>query len=140
MFMYRGTGFAVLVFTFLAAPFEAAPQNAKFANLKFSREEVDLLKAIDKIEKAAGVTESMLKATPFIEIFTSLSPHEMLITVTMNDWDRIGPALKAMGQIKACKVSEEIALFVVENGNDKQKHPNKAFFEQLRKRYDNGCQ
>jgi hypothetical protein len=140
MFTCRGVGFAVVIITLLAAPSNAAQQDVKFAGLKFSREEVELLKTIDKIEKAAGVTESMLKATPFIEILTSLSPHEMLITVTMNDWDRIGPALKAMGQIKACKVSGEIALFVVENGNNKQKHPNKAFFEQLRERYDNGCQ
>jgi hypothetical protein len=130
---------AIALSLFVLGTARAAPQEAKFKNLRFSKEELELLKDIKKIEDAAAVTQSLLKATPFIQIFASTTPLEMAITVTTNDWDRIGPAVSAMGKIRACKISGEIAAFRADNLADRKKHPNPAFFEQLRTRYDVGC-
>jgi len=110
-----------------------------FSNLRFSKDEVELLRTIDQIEDAAGVTSSLLKATPFIQLLASLDPKEMAITVATNEWERIGPALKALGTIKACKISGEITLFLAENGTNRAKNPNRAFFTRLQQQYGGGC-
>lgn len=87
----------VMLIVSLAAQTELFSQQAKFKDLKFSKEEVELLKRWKQIEDGATIASSMLKATPFVELFTATKPHEQLVTVTMNDWDLIGAAIKGLG-------------------------------------------
>lgn len=114
-------------------------EDTKFTGLKFSLEEVELLRVLKRIEDAATVTQSMLRAVPFVQVLSSSAPQDLLVTVTMNDWELIGPAIAAMGKIRACRVSSEIALFQLEHATDRRKHPNRQFFEEMRQRYDPGC-
>jgi hypothetical protein len=116
-----------------------ARSDTVFSNLKFSSEEVELLRTIKQVEDTAGVSASLLKAKPFIDLLTSSHPLELAVTVVANDWDQIGSALKALGTIKSCKISAEIAAFKVEYGNNRAKHPNRAFFDSLQKRYGTAC-
>jgi hypothetical protein len=116
------------------------PKNeAKFENIKFSKEEIELLKRIKQIEDAAHVSASMLKTAPFIQLFSSPSPQELAITIFTNDWDEIGPALRGLGKAKACQVVKEIDLFSVDVVGEPEKNPNASFFSALRSRYDQGC-
>jgi hypothetical protein len=137
--LYYRTGAWTLVVSFIVFNASLLAQEAKFRDLKFSKEEIGLLKRIKQIEDGAQVSTSMLKAAPFVQIFSSNSAHDLVITIFTNDWDKIGPALQALGKIKACQVVKEIDLFTVDVGNDAKKHPNTAFFSALRNRYDQGC-
>src|SRR5262249_25962429 len=113
-----------------------AQKQPKFKDLKFSKDEVELLKRIKQIEDGANVSTSMLKTAPFIQIFSSTSPEDLVITIFTNDWDQIGPALKALGKIKSCQVVKEIDLFTVDVAGEPAKNPNAGFFGALRSRYD----
>ena len=63
----------------------------------------------------------------------------MAITVTTNEWEQIGPALKALRTIKSCKISGLIAEFLADNTTNRTKNPNRAFFVRLGERYNAGC-
>ena len=112
---------------------------AKFSNVRFTTSEITLLRRIKAIEDGANVSSSMLKAVPFVQIFTSTSPQEIAVTISVNDWDLIGSALQSLGKIKACQVVKEIDLFVVDSVDSPTKYKNSAFFDALRRRYDQGC-
>jgi hypothetical protein len=123
-----------------AAMPETARGDGTSSKLRFSREEVELLRTIRQVEDAAGVTASLLKAKPFIDVLTSLNPMDMTITIATNDWDRLGPALKDLSTIEACKISGEIAGFLADYGSNRAKNPNRSFFNKLQARYDDRCQ
>lgn len=130
---------AVFLATLCVAVAMPATARGETTTLRFSREEVDLLRTIRQVEDAAGVTASLLKAKPFIDVLTSLNPMDMTITIATNDWDRLGPALKDLSTIEACQISSQITGFIADYGSNRVKNPNRSFFNRLQARYADRC-
>ncbi|MGY3547350.1 hypothetical protein [Bradyrhizobium sp. USDA 4469] len=108
-------------------------------DVKFSKEEMTLLKRLDQIQKGAGVSSSMLKATPFIQLFGSPAPVDVAITIVTNDWDKIFGALKSLKKVQACQTVKEIDLWKDADGNDYSSSKSQSFFEQVRAQADTEC-
>jgi len=115
----------------------AAPQ--KIVDLKFSKEELALLKRLDQIQSGAGIASSMLKAAPFVQLFGSPAPVDVAITIGTNDWDLIFGSLKALKKIQACKTVEEIDLWKDVDGNSYSSPKSETFFTTLRAQANSEC-
>jgi hypothetical protein len=108
-------------------------------NLKFSKEELQLLKRLDQIQKGAGLSSSMLKTAPFILLFGSPSPEDVAITIATNDWDKILGALKSLQKIQACETVKDIDLWKEVDDNSYSSPASEAFFTTLREKAEAAC-
>lgn len=133
----RGAAFAAGLVLGLA--FKTAYAATEISGLRFSNEEVALLKDLDRIQSGAGVASSMLKAAPFIQLFSSPNPVDVAITITTNDWDKILGAIQALQKIAACKTSETIAFWKDVDGNNYSSKKSEEFFSQILSKADAEC-
>jgi hypothetical protein len=117
----------------------AAPPKPKIEGMKFSKEELDLLKVLDQIQRGAGVASSMLKAAPFLTLFGSPAPLDVAITITTNDWDKIYDSVSAVKKLAACKTAEQIDTWKDVDGNSYSSTKTETFFTTLRSRADSVC-
>lgn len=120
-----------------AAP--AAPETPQIEGLKFSEPELKLLKRLNQIQAGAGIASAMLKAAPFVQIFSSPAPADVAITIGTSDWDKIFGALKGLNKIQACKTVEEIDLWKEVDGNSYATEKSKEFFTEVRSKAQKGC-
>jgi hypothetical protein len=115
----------------------AAPP--KIEGLKFSKEELVLLKRLDQIQSGAGIASSMLKAAPFVQLFGSPAPLDVAITIGTNDWNKIFASLRSLKKIQACKTVEEIDLWKDADGNSYSSQQSEDFFTTLRDQATSEC-
>jgi hypothetical protein len=107
--------------------------------VKFSKNEILLLKRLDQIQTGANVLKSMLKAAPFAQLVGSTSLIDMTITVSTNDWDQIFGALTALNKIESCKTVEAIDLWKEVDGNEFSSAETETFFKRIRSKADTRC-
>lgn len=119
-------------------PVQAVSQPS-LSDLKFSAAEIELLKRINQIETGAGIASTMLKAAPFITLFSSPNPMDVAITIGTNDWDKIYGSLTALQKISACKIVEAIDLWHDADGNDYSSNETELFFSTVKQKADRGC-
>lgn len=112
---------------------------AAATNVSLSKEEVELLKRLDQIQTGAGISSSMLKAAPFITLFASPAPSDLLITIGTNDWDLIYGSLKGLDKIASCKTTEAIDMWKDVDGNEYSSTESKDFFSEIRASASDGC-
>jgi hypothetical protein len=138
-FRRSSTAFAAISLSvlFSISAVVGAPPDIK--NISFSREELALLKRLDQIQTGAGVSSSMLKAAPFVQLFGSPEPVDVAITIATNDWDKIFGALKGLKKIQACQTVKEIDLWKDADGNSYSGPKSENFFNQLRAQADSEC-
>lgn len=120
---------------FLNSTYAADP----IKGLKFSKEELELLKRLDQIQSLAGISSTMLKAAPFFELFSSPDPVDVAITIGTNDWDKISGALAGLQKIQSCKTVEEIDTWKDVDGNSFSSSKSEAFFTELRSKANSRC-
>lgn len=84
-------------------------------SLTLSAEEIDLLQRLDRIQQGARVVSTTFRATPIIQLLSSPRPSGLVITLTTNEWSKIGGALGAMQKIEACTVRDVITLWMIHN-------------------------
>ena len=119
----------------LSIAFAAAPVEG----LKFSKEELQLLKRIDQIQSGAGIASTMLKTAPFVQLFSAPEPADVAITLATNDWDMIGAALSGLQKIQACKTVEAIDFWKEVDGNQYSNPKSEAFFTEVRAQANSKC-
>jgi hypothetical protein len=130
---------ALSLILFSSAPFPLMAKDQEIKGLKFSQKELQLLKDIDRIESGAGMAATMLKVSPFVMLFGSPSPVDVAITVTTNDWDKIGGSLSNLQKIASCKIVETIDYWIDVDGNSYSNPNSKLFFETMRSKANKGC-
>jgi hypothetical protein len=108
--------------------------------IQFSREDLEVLKDLKNMEDSAGIASSVLKAQPFIDLLNSTSAADLLITVTMNDWDKMPAAVRNIRKVAACKMYEVVSTHLSSYLSDRVP-TGKAltFFKTLERMYDAGC-
>jgi hypothetical protein len=109
------------------------------SDLRFSKEELALLKRLDQIQTGAGIASSMLKAAPFVELLASSDPVEVAITVTTNDWNQIYGALTGLKKVAACKTVEEIDYWKDVDDNNYSSPKTEKFFTEVRSKANSSC-
>ena len=109
------------------------------AGVKFTKVEIALLKRLDQIQSGAGLASTMLKAAPFLALFSSPAPEDVAVTITGNDWDKIYGALTGLKKIQACATRDAIVTWHDVDGNDYSSDGTRTFFEDVRKKADDGC-
>jgi hypothetical protein len=134
-------GIFVVVASWIGCLMPPAPglSQGAISNLKFSKTELDLLKDINNVAAAAGVSTTILKLSPFIALFSSPSPVDVAITVTTNDWDKIGGALSTIKQASACKIAEMIFSWSEIDDNKYSSKQTETFFKQIKSKSDSVC-
>ena len=108
-------------------------------SFSLSKPEIALLKRLNQIEVGAGISKTMLKAAPFVSLFSSTSPIDVAVTLTTNDWDQILGALTALGKLNACKTVEAIDLWKDVDGNEYSSSASERFFARIRSKASSQC-
>jgi hypothetical protein len=108
-------------------------------NVKFSAAEIALLKRLNQIQTGAGISSTMLKAAPFVQLFASPAPVDVGITIATNDWDQISASLKGLKKIEECKTVEAIDSWRDIDENNFSSTKTEKFFSELRARANAGC-
>lgn len=112
-------------------------EDAAITGLKFSSEEVDLIKKLNLVQLGGNLGATMFKATPIAQLVTSLNPTEMLITVATGDWDSIFGALGKLRGITACEIVMNIDLWEVTEKYSSDK--TRQFFDRIKRNADSKC-
>jgi hypothetical protein len=124
---------------FAIAQLAALAAETPLANVKFSADEITLLKRINQIQTGAGMAMTVLKASPFVTLMGSPNPIDMAITIGSNDWDQIYGSLTALQKISACQIVKEIDLWHDADGNSYSSAASEQFFSNLRHKADRDC-
>ena len=135
--LLRGACAALLLLSLGSAAW--ADDEPTLSGVKFSKAEIALLKRLDQIQSGAGLASTMLKAAPFLALFSSPAPEDVAVTITGNDWDKIYGALTGLKKIQACATRDAIVTWHEVDGNDYSSDDTKTFFEDVQQKADNGC-
>src|SRR4051794_24177353 len=103
--------FALLCSTWLSTLDVVAQTHPEIKGVKFSKKELELVKRLDQLQSGAGLAKTMLKAAPFVQIFSATSPDDIAVNIVFNDWDYIYGALTSLAKIQACKTFEAITVW-----------------------------
>jgi hypothetical protein len=98
-----------------------------------------LLQRLNQIEVGAGISSTMLKVAPFVQLMGSPAPTDVAITITTSDWDLISSSLQGLKKIQACKIVEEIDLWKDVDGNKYSSPKAEKVFTEVRSRANAGC-
>ena len=112
---------------------------ARYESLRFTKEEIGLLRNIKAVEEQYAVSVSLFKAAPFVKLFEATDPSDLLVTVTNTDWEDLAKSIASLGKWNACLCNTYIQNFRVMYYMDRLAHPNKAFVEELMRAYNEAC-
>ncbi len=72
--------------------------------IKFSAEDVAVLKQLKTIKDITDAAAKLLLSSPVIELLASPSPVDVTITLTTSDWNGLTNGAKGLQKIAACRM------------------------------------